>query len=185
MLLSWKIAPVIIILKNLIPGENLINWEYFYEMGNDLYSPEMMLFTRPGIVPLLVIIIVTLTFSCEEKGILPDCDDCSENEPYEAYIEAKLDFNVNGVTRVQIFEGNLEDNVLYGSWDATNSTVFFRHMPLNRKYTLKAIYLSASDKTFIATDAITPRVRIEKFRCKDPCYIVYDRIANLKIRYTK
>jgi len=145
-----------------------------------------MLFVKSGIVRLFFITSVVLIFSCEEKGILPDCDDCSQNEPYEAYIEAKLDFNVNGTTRVQIFEGNLEDNLLYGSWDATNSTVFLRHMPLNRKYTLKAIYFSASaNNTFIATDAITPRVRIEKFRCKDPCYIVYDRIANLKIRYTK
>ena len=145
-----------------------------------------MLVVKSGIVRLFFIISVVLIFSCEEKGILPDCDDCSQNEPYEAYIEAKLDFNINGTTRVQIFEGNLEDNELYGSWDATNSSVFLRHMPLNRKYTLKAIYFSASNnKTFIATDAITPRVRIEKFRCKDPCYIVYDRIANLKIRYTK
>jgi hypothetical protein len=141
---------------------------------------------KSDIFIIIIFLILIFIFSCEEQGFLLPCKDCTTGEPTEAYIEAKLDFNANGSTRVQIYEGNIEDNVLFGTWDATSSSAFYWHVPLNKKYTFKATYFVAMyDDTYIALDAITPRVKFEKSRCDDPCYIVYDKVANLKVRYNK
>jgi hypothetical protein len=131
-------------------------------------------------------LILVIAFSCEEQGLFLDCQDCTAEIPTEALLEAKLDDNINGTTRIDIYEGNIEDNILYGTFDASNYSVFNRHVPINKKYTVSATYyVSLSDKRFVAIDSATPRVKYEKAKCSDPCYFVYDRIVNLKIKYTK
>ena len=137
------------------------------------------------ILRLILYLILIICFSCEEQGLFVHCPDCTADEPVSAELEAKLDYNTNGTTRVRIYEGNIEDNILFGSFDAYGSTTFYRNVPINKKYTITATYyVTASGKTFIATDSATPRVKYDKYQCDDPCYFVYDRVCDLRVKYT-
>jgi len=53
---------------------------------------------------------------------------------------------------------------------------------LNKKYTVTATYQIDGD-TYIAVDSAFPRVKYTKEQCEDPCYFVYDRIVDLRIKY--
>jgi len=135
----------------------------------------------PSIILLLLIV---LLFSCEEHGVLVDCRECELEEPIKAKLEIKCDANQNRFpTKITIYEGNIEDNCIYMVMSTSdNETTAF--VTLNKKYTVTATY-SKSDGIYTAVDSATPRLRYNKDQCDDPCYYVYDRKLNLRLRYTK
>jgi hypothetical protein len=57
-------------------------------------------------------------------------------------------------------------------------------VPINKKYTATATYYK-SDIKYVAVDSATPRVKYDKNQCDDPCYFVYDRVVDLRLKYTK
>lgn len=123
-------------------------------------------------------------FSCEEQGWLVKCPDCTAEEPLEAILEIKLDSKFKStIILINVYEGNIEDSVLFRSFetgrDYTDITV-----PLNKKYTVSSTY-NSTDTYYIAVDSATPRVKYDKYQCDDPCYFVYDRIIDLRLKYTK
>lgn len=137
-------------------------------------------------VTLVFIISVFMIFlSCDDQVLIVLCADCTQQEPTEAILTVKIDPLVEtGVNVfVDIFEGDIEDNILIGTYDV--SELSWKHsVLLNKKYTLAATY-DTGDVTYVAIDTATPRVHYEKEQCDNPCYVVYDRIVNLKIKYTK
>lgn len=132
---------------------------------------------------ILFLLLLVISFSCEEQGIGLNCSDCLETEPVEAELEIKLDRNNYAQTVVRIYEGNLEDSVLIGTFNQSSAKLY-HEVSINKKYTVTATYL-ISDVTYVAVDSATPRVKYVKDQCDDPCYFVYDKILNLRLRYTK
>ena len=138
---------------------------------------------KPAIKILLAVVFV-LFFSCEDQGLFVKCPDCVSDEPVNTNLEVKLDLPAAGqVTKVNIYEGNLEDSVLYGSLNTTGSDASFS-VTINKKYTVTATYY-VSDDYYVAVDSSTPRVRYDKTHCDNPCYFVYDKNVDLRLKYTR
>lgn len=137
------------------------------------------------ILKLFLLVILVLSFSCEEQGFFVKCADCTSEEPVNTNLEIKLDLSSNGYyTLINIYEGNLEDSILYTS-QQTNITYFLKvSVAINKKYTVTATYF-IPDNYYTAIDSATPRVKYEKDQCDDPCYFVYDKVIDLRLKYTK
>ena len=128
----------------------------------------------------LVFITLVLFFSCEKPvaGII-DCSECTSDEPVTAILHIRLDAQL---TTVNIYEGNLEDSILYESITGPYGDIT-RIVPINKKYTLTAIYyLSAK---YIVVNSVTPHVLYDEESCDEPCYYVYDRVVDLRLKYTR
>jgi hypothetical protein len=133
---------------------------------------------------ILILLTFVFFFSCEEQGLFIKCSDCSAEEPLNTNLEIKLDLNKNGLyTLVKIYEGNLEDSILYKS-QSTNITYSLKvPVSINKKYTVTATYY-IHDNYYTTVDSATPRVKYEKDQCDDPCYFVYDKVVDLRLKYT-
>lgn len=129
-------------------------------------------------------VVFVLFFSCEDQGLFVKCPDCTSDEPLNTNLEIKLDLPTPGrVTKVNIYEGNLEDSVLYGSINTTGSSASFS-VTLNKKYTITADYY-VPDDYYVAVDSATPRIRYDKTHCDNPCYFVYDKDIDLRLKYNR
>ncbi len=84
--------------------------------------------------------------------------------------------------KLNIYEGELEDSVLYRSVFPTGS-VYNISVVLNKKYTVTATYF-IDGNTYTAVDSATPRVRFTETQCEEACYFVYDRELDLRLKYT-
>jgi hypothetical protein len=134
------------------------------------------------IIRIVLLIFIAFSFSCEEHGILVDCRECTEEEPDNVMLELTLDVIGSGTpTKINIYEGNLEDNCIYKSLNATSKETTVQ-VTLNKKYTVTAEY-NVSGKIYTAVDSATPRLRYNKDQCDYPCYFVYDKKVNLKLKY--
>jgi hypothetical protein len=135
-------------------------------------------------IRLFLFLILVICFSCEEQGIFIKCPDCTAEEPLKTDLEIKLDLTFySSATLIEVYEGNLEDNILYSSYNTlrTKTTI---PVTINKKYTVTATYYIPGDY-YITVDSATPRVRYDKEQCDDPCYFVYDRMIDLRLKYTK
>jgi hypothetical protein len=126
---------------------------------------------------------VALLFSCEGTKYLPNCSDCTADEPTEAVLRAEFDQKSSTGVILEIWEGQLEDNILIDSL-RTYSTSYEKHVSLNRKYTVTATYI-IDNKTYTAVSSTTPRVKYTADQCEAPCYYVYDQKVDLSLKYTK
>ena len=133
---------------------------------------------------IFLFIAMVLFFSCEDPGtVVINCGDCLSKEPTEANLRIKLDY-INTRLTVNIYEGNLEDNILYDTFK-TSSAVAYYNVLLNKKYTLTVSYLLSGGINYIAVNTVYPHVVYDEDVCEEPCYYVYDRDVNLKLKYTK
>jgi hypothetical protein len=132
-------------------------------------------------------LILAFLLSCEDTALLINCEDCNEEEPQEATLEIKLEdnpVNFSPSVLVSIYEGNIEDNALLTSFRTFGSSSSYS-VVLNKKYSVTATYLTNNGTTYIAVDSATPKVRYEKSQCDEKCYFVYDKVIDLRIKYTK
>lgn len=123
----------------------------------------------------------TTCYTCDENGWLLKCSDCVLEEPVFAILNMKLtdtEYNAHLV----VYEGELEDGVVYMSAEAVGP-VYNVTVPLNKKYTVTAEYL-INGITYISVDALTPRIKFVEDQCDEPCYFVYDRKVDLRLKYT-
>jgi len=133
---------------------------------------------------IILLIIILCCFSCEDKGLIVKCADCLDDEPLEAVLDIKVDSNHSSIeTTINVYEGNAEDSVLYSTLKTINSSASVR-VTLNKKYTVTATYKEQND-FYVAIDSATPRVRFEKSQCDKPCYFIYDKVLDLRLKYTK
>jgi|APIni6443716594_1056825.scaffolds.fasta_scaffold800047_2 hypothetical protein len=134
---------------------------------------------------ILLFIILVISFSCEEQGLFIKCADCLEDEPVKAIVEARLESSLSyPEVIVNVWEGNLEDSVLLGTYTFPREKLFTRELTINKKYTVTATYY-ISGNFYTAVDSATPRVKYNKEQCDEPCYFVYDRLLDLRLKYTK
>jgi hypothetical protein len=135
-------------------------------------------------IRVLFLLLSVFSFSCEEKPVFVQCDECVSEEPLKAELKMKLDnYGYSGGTIINVYTGNLEDDILYRTF-TTNSTESSISVTLNQKYTVTATYYIPS-KYYVAVDSATPRVEYNKDQCTDPCYYIYDREVDLRLKYTK
>ena len=133
---------------------------------------------------ILLLLFIVVFFSCEKKGLIVKCPDCTTDEPVTINLNVKLDEGYSSSpTVINVYVGNVEDSVLYSSY-LTTETQAFIEVKLNKKYTVTATYRIA-DNYYIAIDSATPRVRYDKTQCDDPCYFVYDKDIDLRLKYTR
>lgn len=133
---------------------------------------------------IVIFVSIVFFFSCEEQGLIINCSDCYADEPETAELEINLDQDYYGSqTVINIYEGNLEDSILYKTLYVSDyqTTV---PVTINKKYTVTAEY-HRSDNYYITVDSATPRVKFEKSQCDEACYFVYDKICNLRLKYTE
>jgi len=135
------------------------------------------------ILRIIFLCVLAIFFSCEDQGLIVQCSDCTIEEPVTAELSADLDPDHYYGCLVQIWEGNLEDSILVNSYQ-TFEKVFTQEVVLNKKYTVTATYY-ISGNSYVAVDSSTPRVRYEKAQCNDPCFFVYDKKLELRLKYTK
>ena len=136
----------------------------------------------------------TLFFSCEsDEEVLKDisfinCNECTAEEPYRAEVRIKLadpyKFGPsNDIVFIYVYEGNLEDKVLFRSIQTTSGETTTT-LPINKKYTITATYY-INNKTYTAVNSITTRVKYNENSCEAPCYYTVPKSANLKLKYIK
>lgn len=131
-----------------------------------------------------LIIVFMFSISCEDKGLIVKCPDCLSTEPSQTDLEIKLDKGINGsATVINVYEGNLEDSVIYETFQTSSSSTSVT-VTLNKKYTVTANYY-LSGNYYTTVDSATPRVKYEKSQCDDPCYFIYDKKLDLRLKYTK
>jgi hypothetical protein len=131
----------------------------------------------------IFITIVIILFSCEENGLIIDCQDCTSNEPMDALVKVEVDQNSSAGVVIKLWEGKLEDNLLIDSVKIFNSSYETR-VSINKTYTITATYL-IKNKIDTAIDSATPRVRYTTDYCEEACYYVYDLSYDLRLKYTK
>jgi len=120
--------------------------------------------------------------SCEEQGIFANCGDCSADEPFTATLELTLDRPQYAKGKVYVYEGNIEDSIVYATlYPTSTSTTISLVVNLNKLYTATATYYIPGDY-FTVVDSATPRVKFTESQCEEPCYYVYDRKLDLRLK---
>jgi hypothetical protein len=136
-------------------------------------------------VKIFLLIAFMVCFSCEEQGFIVKCPECLAEEPLDTDLTVKLESGFSrNLVHVDIYEGNLEDSILYDSYILTGD-IIKATVTLNKDYTVTATYTANDGTTYVAVDAITPRVKYEKDQCDDPCFFVYDKTVDLRLKYTR
>ncbi len=141
-----------------------------------------------------IFLVFTLLFSCEyDEDVLKDfsiidCNECTVDEPSRADIRIKLADpyrfgSADDIVFIDIFEGNLEDEVLFDSFQTSGSEMTLS-LPINKKYSITATYY-INYKTYIALNSVTPRVKYSESSCDEPCYYTSPGSLNLKLKHTK
>jgi len=129
----------------------------------------------------LMFMFLTISFSCEEQGWFVNCSDCVAEEPEKAEIKIKLT-DINSPVQLFVYNGLLEDNVIYDS-AVISSTEYTFTVSLNTLYTFTVRYVLISGDIYTAVDSATPKVKYTKDECKDPCYFIYDKVVDLRLKY--
>ena len=84
--------------------------------------------------------------------------------------------------KVRVYQGEIEDSVLY-AYTEISGEKYTPGVTLNKKYTVTATYYTGG-KTYIAIDSAVPKVKYIEDQCEEPCYFVYDRVIDLRLKYT-
>jgi hypothetical protein len=130
----------------------------------------------------IIFSILVLFFSCEKPGAgIIYCSECLSEEPLNAEIKINLEYYP--ATTVRIYEGNLEDSVLYETI-STDAIHLYRTLPLNRTYTFTASYFVRTNR-YIVVNSLTPHVIYDEDYCEEPCYYVYNNEVDLLLKYGK
>ena len=136
------------------------------------------------LIRLSIFILLILSFSCEKSfPFLVVCEDCITDEPTRAELQIKLTGQIYDLINISIYEGTLDDNILYGNINPGTDITYFS-VPVNKRFTLTATYRH-NGKTYTAVDSVLPRVKYDRNSCDDPCYFVYDNVVNLMLKYTE
>lgn len=122
-----------------------------------------------------------IIFSCEEQFVFVNCSECVAEEPLNIELKIKIYSAENVPAIINIYEGNLEDNIVYSTFAIANQDLINQTVSINKKYTVTATY-NLENKEYIVVDSTTPRVKLEESACEDPCFYVYNNKINLRLK---
>ena len=128
-------------------------------------------------------ILLAAAFSCE-KGSITQCSDCNAEEPENVELTINIDdlFPNPVNTIINIYEGTLEDNIIIKSFSIQGHDATYFEAKVNKMYTITATY-TISNRIYTAVDATIPKVRYEPDMCSEPCYFVYNKTLDLRLKY--
>jgi hypothetical protein len=134
---------------------------------------------------IFLFLMLIFIFSCEKWGNIDiHCNDCLPDEPAKAYLEIELSDNfTSSLVEVRVYLGNLEDSILYDTFQSLSREISVWVL-LNKKYTLTAKYIIPGN-TKIAVNSVTPQVKYDETLCDSPCYYIYNKKVNLRLKYSK
>jgi hypothetical protein len=131
-----------------------------------------------------ILFMLVMFFSCEKQGFFVNCSECTADEPTDTDVQMKVSITEdNPSVLIRIYEGFLGDSILYSTYSAILRNSYI-NLNLNKQYTFTATYYIKGVK-YVTVDSATPRVKYEKNQCDNPCYFVYDKVVNLRLKYTK
>jgi hypothetical protein len=131
---------------------------------------------------LFIFVFFIFCFSCEQSPLfIINCGECVAEEPLEAELDMKLDSKSNNNIEINIYEGELSDKIIFANFRTSGNSTSFK-VPLNKKFTVTATYY-VGQNTYIVVDTAFPRVKYDKRSCDNPCYYVYNRKVNLRLKY--
>jgi len=132
------------------------------------------------IISIIVLSMMVLLFSCDKHPIV-NCSECEQEEPVKAKLELRLENGYNST--IEIYEGNLEDSIIYISLFSIRNLID-QYVPLNRKYTITATYYDRGNR-YVVVNSVIPRVVYDEYSCEEPCYYIYNRKVDLRLKYRK
>jgi len=131
----------------------------------------------------IIIFTIIVILSCDENFVIVNCSDCLQSEPVEANIKLEMDDNGNYNGTIRIYEGNIEDSILWMSTVVYARTMEFT-VQINKKYTFRVDYQGKNGVKYSAIDSAYPRVKFEAEQCSSgPCFYIYDNKLNMKLKY--
>lgn len=133
------------------------------------------------VIRIFFLAVMTVCFSCEDKGWFADCSDCTSSEPRMTTLVVKLK-DIDSPVYVNIYEGELGDSILY-DFAVIQGKEYNPAVSVNKRYTATATY-NIDGYTYIAVDSATPKVRYTEEQCDEACYYVYDKVIDLRLKYT-
>ncbi len=132
---------------------------------------------------LVVLILLILTGSCEEKVYTGDvnCDECYTEKPQYADLIINLTIeNRFGDVVVDVFEGELENNQVVAT-DTVYYSPFYAYVKANKKYAVRATYRKGT-KTLSVIDGTKLKVMLVRGECDEDCYVIEGESLDATIR---
>jgi hypothetical protein len=86
-----------------------------------------------------------------------------------------------GSLKVNVYEGNIEDSVLFASLTASRVESLSVFVKINKMYSATVTYF-IDGNYYVAVDGATPRVTFSEDQCDEPCYYIYDRKIDLRLK---
>jgi hypothetical protein len=130
-----------------------------------------------------ILLAIVIMLSCDENFVIVKCEDCLDSEPLDAKISCEFENYGVYTINLTIFEGNVEDNIIFGSYVNPANQIDY-YLPVNKRYTFKAEYTDRNGIKYIAVNSVFPRVKLELEQCStSPCYYVYDNKINMHLKY--
>lgn len=137
-----------------------------------------------SVIRFITICILITVFSCQKGDLFESrCANCFTAEPTDAEVEIFLSPYAysNYKTTISIYEGYVQDSILFQRFETTSST-WTHTLSLNKTFSFVARYYK--DGIFYeAINSVTPTVKYEKFLCTNKCYRVIGNKCDLRIKY--
>ncbi|MDP4188433.1 MAG: hypothetical protein Q8907_06590 [Bacteroidota bacterium] len=142
----------------------------------------MLSITKPGIFLFLLFFLAMTGCSDEMSSILADCDNCENQQPYEAALNVKLTVNEeNPRVPISIYQGKYEYNNVILNDTLSQENVHY-DLPVNKNYSVVARY-KMGNKTVYAIDGDQVKAKNSSTYCNTNCWIVTE--GNVDVRLKK
>ncbi|MFC2138195.1 hypothetical protein ACFLTE_08480 [Bacteroidota bacterium] len=133
---------------------------------------------------ILLVIVITINFSCEKEfhSNSVDCAFCYTEEPeYDALVIQLTIDEDNQTVPVKIYEGIMESGIEVYS-DTVDTTKIWVDVELNKKYTVKAEYFS-NGKHIIAVDNDKIKSKYNTEDCSESCWAIIGGYIDVRLKY--
>lgn len=133
------------------------------------------------LVKIAFLLLFVILFSCDPAYYV-DCDECFVEEPTECSVEVIVGSNSGGmpVFDIVIYLGKVEDDVVIGSYSATQNLTF--NALIYNEYTVVAT-TRMGEKTYTVVNSVTPDTKLIEEVCSSDCYVITNRTVDARLKY--
>lgn len=122
--------------------------------------------------------------SCNEKIFTADvdCKNCTIDKPEygEISVSVTISYKYPGVV-LTIYSGDINDNNVVAI-DTAYSSPFYFYLPVDRKYSVSALYKNNDGTRTYAVDAINFKTQVVSDACDARCYVISNDKLDVRIR---
>lgn len=133
---------------------------------------------------LILAILITLLFSCEE-GSMTDCGKCYSGSDYKVVLSVvfRNPDRVPVDPVLTLYEGNISDSIIISRTYIVDPYSYMYHKAILYKDYSATLEFTYKGRKYVTTASACPKVRYDETTCDEPCYYVYDNILDLRLRY--